>query len=360
MRVLVASWLGSTNLGDELLFRALLADLTRLGATVIAISTDPGATERRHGVTAVRDRDLVGIRSVAATADLLVFGGGGLLQDQTSAVNLPYHLSRIALARSVRTPVVGVGLGVGPLDAAMSRALVRAAFLPRGGEPIPVTVRDEESQALLDEVGVRSSLAADLAFGLPPAPEVEVRDALAVCLRPWASTGRLPVGRSWEKGLDPEHAAAMAHQLDLVVERADVDVDFVAFQPDRDGVAHHLVADRMRHTNRVSFSLPVVEDVVDHLAGARAVLSMRYHGGVAATLGGRPSLLIGYSPKVASLARELGEGGELAGDVDTLADRAVALLVEHDHRSAAVRATAERLRARHQATLDLLATSLTP
>jgi polysaccharide pyruvyl transferase WcaK-like protein len=38
---------------------------------------------------------------------------------------------------------------------------------------------------------------------------------------------------------------------------------------------------------------------------------MRYHGGICATLAGRPAVLVGYSPKVDALAGELGPGGRL-------------------------------------------------
>ena len=44
-------------------------------------------------------------------ADAMVFGGGGLLQDESSAWNLTYHLSRVGMADRRHLPWVGVGLG---------------------------------------------------------------------------------------------------------------------------------------------------------------------------------------------------------------------------------------------------------
>jgi len=37
-------------------------------------------------------------------------------------------------------------------------------------------------------------------------------------------------------------------------------------------------------------------------------VAMRYHGGMAAVLSGRPAVLVGYSPKVGALAADLGRG----------------------------------------------------
>ena len=164
MRVLVASWLGSTNLGDELLFRALVTKLHARGATVAGVSTDPEATRAAHGVPAIDHRDPHALMRAAGQADAVVFGGGGLLQDTTSAFNLPYHLSRVTAARLKGTPTAGVGLGVGPISTGLGRRLVRATMSP----DMPIAVRDEPSARRLAELGRDGAVvAADLALSLP-------------------------------------------------------------------------------------------------------------------------------------------------------------------------------------------------
>jgi polysaccharide pyruvyl transferase WcaK-like protein len=67
-----------------------------------------------------------------------------------------------------------------------------------------------------------------------------------------------------------------------------------------------MVADRM--TTPTSLSCPSVQEVAAEVAASRVVIGMRYHAGITAVLGSRPSVLISYSPKVGSLAQELGEG----------------------------------------------------
>jgi polysaccharide pyruvyl transferase WcaK-like protein len=101
--VTVAAWIGSANAGDDLIFGALRRKLHVRGTRVTAISTRPLHTAR-DGVDVVDHRDLPGIWRAIRASDALVFGGGGLLQDQTSSFNLPYHLSRIAMARAAGTP----------------------------------------------------------------------------------------------------------------------------------------------------------------------------------------------------------------------------------------------------------------
>ena len=304
MRVAVASWLGSTNLGDELIFAALVRKLSARGARVVGISVDPAATRATHGVGAVSHADPAAIWALTGSADRVVFGGGGLLQDETSPFNLPYHLVRLAAARARGVPAAAIGGGVGRLDTTLGRLQVRAAV--RG--LIAVSVRDAESVALLTGMGLRQPiLAADLALSLP-LPTAAPEDRMVVSLRPWAERSRMPVQLRWERGLDQEwFADAMAAALDATARSSGLPTHFVAFQRDRDERLHRRVADRM--TTPTTLSSPDVADVVDEVARSRVVIGMRYHAGVAAVLAGRPTVLISYSDKVASLARELGDGG---------------------------------------------------
>ncbi|MEX1178976.1 MAG: polysaccharide pyruvyl transferase family protein [Nitriliruptor sp.] len=313
MKVLVAGWVGSTNLGDELVF----AGMRRLldGHQVAVITTDPAATRRVHGVGTARHDDPGALLRAVGTADAVVFGGGGIVQDVTSPLNLPYHLSRLTIARARRIPFAAVGLGVGGLETPLGRRLVRPGL--RGA--VGITVRDAASSQLLADVGVQGAeLAADLAFALDPpagsasAEALRVTDHLAVCLRPWSgkSFERMPAGMRGDITPDA-YVAALADALDRTAAATGLAVRFVALQRDRDDAFHARVAERM--SAPTSRCAPDLEGLLAEVARARAVVSMRYHGGVAAILAGLPTVLISYALKVDALARELGEGGRLLG-----------------------------------------------
>ncbi|HWG93144.1 MAG TPA: polysaccharide pyruvyl transferase family protein [Mycobacteriales bacterium] len=302
-RVLVAGWIGSTNLGDELVLSGLLRHLRALGASPVAVSVDPAGTRAVHGT------DAVGVPQVPAatrTAGAVVLGGGGLLQDETSPFNLPYHLGRTAPARALRRPVAGVGLGAGRLTTRTGRALVRAAL--RG---VPLTVRDAPSADLLQACGLpRPQVTADLALGLPPV-EVAAQDRLVVCLRPWSGGGgRLPVGlRRARPPVDDPALDRTAAELDAVAAATGLAVHLVALQADRDGPLHDAVAARMR--TPATTARPDLEALPAEVASGRVVLAQRFHGGVCAVLAGRPVVLVGYSPKVDALAADLGAAARL-------------------------------------------------
>jgi len=293
--VLVAAWIGSTNLGDELVFASLVDKLHARSVEVIALSSHPNVTVRDHQVRAVASYDL----RAPIHADVTVFGGGGLLQNRTSAFNLPYHLARPAMARLGRRSVAAIGVGAGPINGHVAPWLVRHGL----AEVRPFTVRDEFSRRQLERFGVEARTTADLAFGLDPPSRVET-DRVVACLRPWSSDRRLlPVGAR-HPATDEWFVGSAARALDEVAGRLELPVHFVALQRDRDHPLHEQVGRRMRAA--VSFATPTVHDVLDEVAHGAVVVSARYHGIVAAALAGRPSVAIGYDPKVEALAHDLG------------------------------------------------------
>jgi polysaccharide pyruvyl transferase CsaB len=341
MRVLISAWAGSSNLGDELIHASLVGKLRRRGCTIASVSVDPAGSRSTHRVGAVGDRDPIGIWRAVGEADRLVFGGGGLVQDQTSLVNLPYHLARPAMASVRGTPWAGIGLGVGPLVSGTGRRLTRAVL--SGARA--VSVRDAASAEVLMACGVpRPIVSADLAFGLAT-PDVEAEDVLVCCLRRWTGGGRLPVALRRDRTPHWQVAAA-ARALDAASARTGLPVRLVALQPDRDGPLHHRVAEVM--TAPVTCVAPGLPTVLGEIARSRVVVSVRYHGAVAAVLGGRPTVTLGYTPKVESLASDLAAGGQglpFSPDGFAAIPGAVEAVLGQDDAAIAAR---ERLRARER------------
>lgn len=294
--VVVAGWIGSTNLGDELVYTALRQQLAARGADAVAISTDPAATAAAHGTAAIPHADPRAWWRALGGAAGLVFGGGALLQDETSRWNVPYHLSRVATARARRARVVAVGLDGGRLYAT-SRLAVRAVLAG-----VPIGARDAATVADLRALGLDARLTADLALSLP-APEVAPRDEVVVSLRPRnVSSGWRPASGSWRQGLpDEQQLRSVAAALADLARGLGCTLRFVAFQADRDGVLHDQLADRVEGVEVVTVR-PGVTDVLDEVARGRLVVAMRYHAAIAGLLAGRPVLASAYSRKVAALA----------------------------------------------------------
>ena len=179
MRLLLSGYYGCGNAGDESVLEGALTALRRAGRVeTTVLSGDPEATRALHGVQAVSRGDPRAIWRALGLADLLISGGGGLIQDRTSARSSLYYLGIIEMAQRAGVPVYLYSQGVGPLRRRWLRRVVGHSLRRVKG----AGVRDEASGKLLEEIGVPGELitvTADAAFALrPPGPE-ESRKALA-------------------------------------------------------------------------------------------------------------------------------------------------------------------------------------
>jgi polysaccharide pyruvyl transferase CsaB len=348
-QILVSGWVGADNIGDELIFRSLATKLADRGVAVTTMSTRPAATRSLHGVDAVGWSDLPGTLGAIRASDGLIVGPGGILQDETSVWNLPAHLHRVVVARTMRTPVLGLGLGAGPLNTATGRSIVRSAL-----RSVPLTVRDEDSARLLTDIGLRRvAVTADLAYGLP-VPEDEAADRIVVSLRPFSGSGGLvPARRSDLRTLESDdRVTAAAAALDELARRSSLPVHLLAFEAERDARHHDLIAEQM--TESVTTGIANINTVFEEVSRSRLVVGMRYHAVVSAVMASRPTVVIGYSPKARSIARRLGDAGLLVQN-DPASYHEVAegaSLLGRDDRVAAVRAERRKADAGNDAALD--------
>src|SRR5574341_1475992 len=191
MRVVVSGYYGFGNAGDEAVLAAMLAALrARLPqAAVVVLSGDPPRTRRLHCVAAA-SRTFGALRAIAG-ADLVISGGGSLVQDITSARSALYYLGILGLATILARATMVYAQGIGPVRRWWIRALAGRIF----NRVTLITVRDEDSGRLLGDLGVRgpTHLVADPALALSPAPIAQVEDLIAqrhaprigLALRPW-------------------------------------------------------------------------------------------------------------------------------------------------------------------------------
>lgn len=341
--VFVSAWLGSGNAGDELIHAAMVAALRDRGVDrILAASLDPSETTRLHGVEAIRHTDLLAVGRAIRASDLVVVGGGGLLQDDTSLLSPPYQLHRPAIAAGAAIPMVGIGLGVGTLRPP-SRVLARTV-LSRAER---LVVRDEPSRQRLVAAGLaRVEVGADLVFSTP-APPVPEEPAVAVVLRPTFAPGGLLPGR-W-RVREPQadgRLAVLADQLDAVATRHGLRIRLVSMEPHRD--TPHLE----ELARRLATPAELVEPGLDALAAigsCRVVVSSRFHGVVAALHAARPVVALGYASKVEALASAAGPAAQLvphdeAGATQVAAGVDRVLATDRDSRSAARRTMTERVR----------------
>jgi polysaccharide pyruvyl transferase CsaB len=298
MRLLMLGYFGFGNAGDEAILAAEVEALrSELGPVdFVVVSGDPAHTGRTHGLEAVSRTDYRGLVAAIRGCDALVAGGGSLLQDVTSARPVAFYGGVMLLARMLRKPVFVYAQGLGPIRRRVNRLLAGLALR----SATYVSLRDEESGALAEALGVRGAVQVpDPVLGQTVSGELaEPGEALAVALRPWHDQA------VWL----PEVVAAL--------KAVDTEIVLVAFHGGQDVELASEVSAAVGSGARVVSGDH--DRVLAAVAGARATLGMRLHALIAAAAAGRPFVALSYDPKVTAFARQVGQpvAATLPGPVD--------------------------------------------
>lgn len=334
--ILVSGYYGFNNAGDEAILGGMIQAVRAVdpSATFTVISGTAAQTRSLHQVEAISRGDFRNIWRAMRRVDLLISGGGSLLQDVTGYRSIPYYLGVVSMAKLWGRPVMFYGQGVGPVTGLIGRSLI-----PLVGNLVDrVTVRDRDSARALQALGVRRppiEVTADAALALGPADPERVRPLL----REWGVPldGRPLLGvsvRAWQGTGQME--AALAQGLDQFARETGAHLVFIPMQFPHDIQAARPIVARLAAPATL-VEAPLTYRQVQALVGCCDLLvGMRYHSLVFAAMNGVPMLGLSYDPKNDSLLHLLGQ--EAVGTAQALdPDRLVAALHESTAHAAAIR-----------------------
>ncbi len=305
MTIALSGYYGFGNAGDEAILAATLAGLRRRlpEAQFVVLSGNPPATEAEHQVEAYPRWRPASIWRTVRKADLLVSGGGGLLQNSTSARSLMYYLTVLKAARFARTPYVIFAQGVGPLRGWLARW--GTAFWAR--RAVAITVRDEASVQLLQEIGIpveRIELTADPALTLQPPPPEQVQEVLGSA---GITEDRPLLGLAVRQWKDQQMAVeGMAEAARRAVDELDVQPIALPFQPAQDlEVCRSLAA---MIPGCVVLDAPLRPAELMAVVGRLdMLLAMRLHALIFAAAQAVPAVGLVYDPKIRAFCEQAGQ-----------------------------------------------------
>ena len=293
--LLLCGYYGEHNLGDDallqVLLQVLLQDLPLCSNLVITAADSEPVQALAPTARVINRRSLKATLQAALRTDVLIFGGGSLLQDSTSFKSLIYYVLLICAARFRGGRVLLWGQGLGPLRRPISRMLVRCVL------PLCAAIswRDDASLALARRWAktVPMWMAPDPVWQMPQRNWIGGGE-IVVCWRP----SSLLDSRGWRLLLDA---------LENLSNELAAPVCWLAFHQHQDA----LLMDQLRERELMSPSLlkrsrtvvpGSIDAVFNRLTTARLVLPMRLHALIIAGLAGSPIAALSYDPKVEAAA----------------------------------------------------------
>ncbi|RTL44156.1 MAG: polysaccharide pyruvyl transferase CsaB [Candidatus Melainabacteria bacterium] len=157
--VLVSGYYGFGNLGDEAILEELTNELKKLisPSQIVVLSNNPQQTKDAFGVEAVDRWKPANLLPLLSRAALFISGGGGLFQDTTGIKSTIFYGCQILMVRALGRKVCVYAQGIGPLKGEAARVLAKLSLQQANF----ITVRDRDSQKLLEEWNIASLLTAD-------------------------------------------------------------------------------------------------------------------------------------------------------------------------------------------------------
>ena len=151
-RVVISGYYGFANAGDEAMLAAIVGSLKDIipDVSITVITGNCRMTRENHNVQAVHRLNFFAIAAAIRRCDILISGGGSLLQDVTSARSLYYYLWIMKIALFFKKPVMLYAQGIGPVRGAKARRAVRKVLQ----RVAVIGVRDADSKAELAAMGV--------------------------------------------------------------------------------------------------------------------------------------------------------------------------------------------------------------
>jgi len=349
MRVLLSGYYGFGNLGDEALLEVIVERVRSRfpRVEVEVLSATPRLTASAFGVEASPRWDWSAVRDAIGRADVVLSGGGGLLQNATSFRSLLYYAGIVREAIRAKRKTMVFAQSIGPLDV-WGRFVVRQFC--RGMSR--ATVRDERSRellhALVPNVPVQQTADPVFLYDLPVADVDLSSEGLGPESGGYAivSVRKIPSLK--------DAAPVVARAVDRLAREHDIRVAFLPLGGAPDAEASTEI---IRKCSSAPVLLPecALPKAAAILRGARAIVGMRLHALVLAARFGVPFLALAYDPKVTSLCDDLEYPLEPLwtpgtrrpdASVDALVDRLTsqhAAIAEHlTERIATMRASAER------------------
>jgi len=316
--VLISGYYGSKNGGDEAMLAAILQTLRELDGeinfTVISLNTE--YTKQRHNVEAVAWWNVFAIVKKILSADLLISGGGSLLQNVTSRRSLYYYLGIIFLAKIFGKKVMLYAQGIGPIRGTLAHKLMNWIV----NRVNLITVRDKGSLEELTRLQItrpKIFCTADPVLAIKPV-SLEVGQKILSQHNLQLTTYNLPlkIGVSVRRWMHWENCRSqLTKALDKLVEELGAEIIFLPMQFPEDVKAAKLTADLMQKKSTVIDEELSTAEILSLVGCMDILISIRLHALIFAGVMGVPMLGISYDPKIERFLDSIDEK-----PVGTLAD----------------------------------------
>lgn len=282
VKICISGYYGFKNFGDEAILSVLVNHFK--GQDITVFSSNPEFTEQTYSVKAVNSFDIKNLVKTIKNTDILISGGGSLLQDVTSWKSIAYYSFVIALGILFNKKVIIFAQGIGPINNKFIQIFVRNLLKLCS----IVTVRDENSLNLLKNWGINANLVCDPVYLM----NIECKtseNTVGIQLRDFKTMN-----------YNLLHKLAML----VVTKFSDKKIEIFSLQEAQDLELCKRFEHILKVLNPEINTEIVSEDIINRISSLEYLIAMRFHAVLAALKCGIRTCAINYDIKVERLAQE--------------------------------------------------------
>ncbi|MBS5794109.1 MAG: polysaccharide pyruvyl transferase CsaB [Clostridiales bacterium] len=320
INLLIAGYHGYGNCGDEATLMAMTTNIKEMApdVNITAISHIPELTKTEYNINSIQRFNAIEVMRAIVKSDIILSGGGTLIQNGTSTRSLLYYLSIIKIAKLFKKKVMLYSNGIGPVNGKLNRRLVKMVV----DNVDLITLREEFSKTDLLDMGVKKPkiyVTADAAFTLRSVSDEKARNFL---IKEKIPLDKDIIGvsvRNWSKAkYGDKYIKEIANACDNMVKQGKT-ILFIPMEQPKDIEVSKRVMYEMKQDSYILQELYKPDEILGIIGQMKLILGMRLHTLLFSASKKVPMIGLIYDPKIEYYLNVLNmpNGGDIrTGDID--------------------------------------------
>ncbi|AKL96759.1 polysaccharide pyruvyl transferase [Clostridium aceticum] len=311
--IFLFGYYGFHNTGDEAILEAIIREIKEVlpQAKLTALSYNAKDTMQKHKIHAVSRNSFKEITKAIRASDVVISGGGSILQDVTSSRSLIYYLAIILMAKRMGKKVMFYGNGFGPITGYLNKKLVNYII----NQVDRITVRDYQSKEAMQALGIKKDImvTADIALGLEMIDDKRIekifRQEGMDLTKKWVGISI----REWKGQV--KYKEVIAQTADYLINR-NYEVVFIPMQFPNDISTSQQIVEKMKTVPKIITKQYHPREMIGIISKLDLLLGMRLHSLVFSAIAGVPMVGLEYDTKISSFLKLTGQ--KSGGNVENL------------------------------------------
>lgn len=303
-KVVISGYYGFDNIGDDAMIETFASILKEKKVDITVLSKNSEKTKKQFNINSVDRSNPFKIISEIKKSDILISGGGTLLQDITTVASIWYYLFILILGIIFKKEIYILFQGMGPINNKFNIWITRKIL----SKVNYIVLRDNKSLEAMKKLKFdisKTIVATDLIFGLKVPTEKENVKLLKKFIKDYSSEKRY-IGVSLRPWKSIKNEVNFARILDNIAEKYNAEIVFIPFHRLQDYDFTVRVIQNMKKKNHLIYGDFLPSEVAGLMSLMNINIGVRLHSLVFSTIVKVPSIGISYDPKIDGFLQDIG------------------------------------------------------